>query len=172
MMMDKCLKTEWNGEYYEVQRFNRTLNIFIVGILLLTSWYSFYIQIIAKIPFGNNPAPDYIVILIAVIFGILFPAFFIVLKLEINVNDNCLRFRFYPIHIKWKEIALSEISAAEEVKFRPIMEYGGWGIRFRRGIKAYIMKGNEGVMLTFADGKQILLGSQKTGMLLEAMRKK
>lgn len=169
-MGDKYLKKD--GRYYEVQRFNRILNSLIIGILLFISWYSFYIQIVTGIPFGNNPAPDFAVILIAAVFGILFPAFFIVLKLEISVDDRHLRFRIYPVHIRFRETALSEISAAEEVKFRPIMEYGGWGIRFRRNIRAYTMRGNEGVMLTLADSRQILLGSQNTGMLLKAIKKR
>lgn len=169
-MGDKYLKPD--GEYYEVQRFNRILIALIIGILLLVSWYSFYLQIIAGIPFGNNPAPDFVVILIAAVFGILFPAFFAVLRLEISVDDRYLRFRFYPVHVNYRETALSEISAAEEVKYRPIMEYGGWGIRFRRNIRAYTMRGNEGVMLTFADGRKILLGSQKADKLLKAIRKK
>lgn len=169
-MGDKYLKPD--GEYYEVQRFNRILIALIIGILLLVSWYSFYLQIIAGIPFGNNPAPDFVVILIAAVFGILFPAFFAVLRLEISVDDRYLRFRFYPVHVNYRETALSEISAAEEVKYRPIMEYGGWGIRFRRNIRAYTIRGNEGVMLTFADGRKILLGSQKADKLLKAIRKK
>ncbi|EHQ34521.1 hypothetical protein [Methanoplanus limicola] len=169
-MGDKYLKPD--GEYYEVQRFNRILIALIIGILLLVSWYSFYLQIIAGIPFGNNPAPDFVVILIAAVFGILFPAFFAVLRLEISVDDRSLRFRFYPVHVNYRETALSEISAAEEVKYRPIMEYGGWGIRFRRNIRAYTIRGNEGVMLTFADGRKILLGSQKADKLLKAIRKK
>lgn len=169
-MGDKYLKPD--GEYYEVQRFNRILIALIIGILLLVSWYSFYLQIIAGIPFGNNPAPDFVVILIAAVFGILFPAFFAVLRLEISVDDRYLRFRFYPVHVNYRETALSEISVAEEVKYRPIMEYGGWGIRFRRNIRAYTIRGNEGVMLTFADGRKILLGSQKADKLLKAIRKK
>jgi hypothetical protein len=67
IMGDKYLKPD--GEYYEVQRFNRILIALIIGILLLVSWYSFYLQIIAGIPFGNNPAPDFVVILIAAVFG-------------------------------------------------------------------------------------------------------
>jgi hypothetical protein len=88
------------------------------------------------------------------------------------VDDRSLRFRFYPVHVNYRETALSEISAAEEVKYRPVMEYGGWGIRFRRNIRAYTIRGNEGVMLTFADGRKILLGSQKADKLLKAIRKK
>ena len=168
-MGDGYLITE--KEYYEVQKFNRIMNALIIGILLIISWYAFYVQIIAGIPFGNNPAPDFVVVLIAAVFGILFPLFFAALRLEISIDDKSLRFRFYPVHIKWKEIEFRDISAAEEVKFRPVMEYGGWGIRFRRNIRAYIMRGNEGVMLTLADGRQVLLGSQKAGMLLNAIKK-
>ncbi|MHC4338483.1 MAG: hypothetical protein ACYSTG_11155 [Planctomycetota bacterium] len=56
--------------------------------------------------------------------------------------------------------------------YKPIREYGGWGIRysFRKGIgRAYNMSGNKGVQLVFKNGKKLLIGSQKPDELAQAI---
>jgi hypothetical protein len=47
------------------------------------------------------------------------------------------------------------------VAFRPIMEYGGWGIRRGANGWAYNVSGNRGVRLVFRDGSTFLIGSQR-----------
>jgi len=44
--------------------------------------YSFLLQIVIGKPFGTNPAPDILVLILLVIFGIIFPVWFIVMRLE------------------------------------------------------------------------------------------
>ncbi|MHC4187375.1 MAG: hypothetical protein ACYSRQ_04200 [Planctomycetota bacterium] len=55
--------------------------------------------------------------------------------------------------------------------YRPIKEYGGWGIRYGFGEsgKAYNVKGNQGLQLVFENGKRLLIGTQKPKRLLEAV---
>jgi hypothetical protein len=55
--------------------------------------------------------------------------------------------------------------------YRPILEYGGWGIRyspFGQGC-AYNVSGNRGVQLELADGQRILIGSQRAEELARAI---
>jgi hypothetical protein len=53
--------------------------------------------------------------------------------------------------------------------YRPIRDYGGWGIRYGRNGKAYNVSGNRGVMLEFSHGQKLLIGSQKPGDLANAI---
>ena len=55
----------------------------------------------------------------------------------------------------------AEIKSAKAVKYNPILDYGGWGIRYRFKTKAYNIKGNKGVRIYLKNGKNILFGSQK-----------
>jgi hypothetical protein len=61
-------------------------------------------------------------------------------------------------YVKW-----SEIKSIQLRKYKPIREYGGWGIRFSftEG-KAYTIKGDEGIQLVLNSGKKFLIGTQKT----------
>lgn len=46
-------------------------------------------------------------------------------------------------------------------QYRPILDYGGWGIRWAPGKGwAYTVRGNLGVQLELSDGKRLLVGSQ------------
>lgn len=80
----------------------------------------------------------------------------------IAVQFNGLTKRhYYP----WEEIA--EIEAR---RYHPIREYGGWGIRGLGKNRAYNVSGNEGLQLTFTNGKRLLLGSQMAWELEAAAR--
>jgi hypothetical protein len=55
--------------------------------------------------------------------------------------------------------------------YRPILEYGGWGIRYSPFAKgwAYNVSGNQGVQLELASGKRILIGPQRAEELARAV---
>ena len=57
------------------------------------------------------------------------------------------------------------IQKVEAVTYSPIMEYGGWGLRYGRKGKAYNVSGNKAVFLTLCNEKNVLIGSQKHGEL-------
>jgi hypothetical protein len=93
-------------------------------------------------------------------FGI-FCFVFYVMKMETEVSEGALHIRFFPL-IK-KTISLGDIRRSEVRTYRPIREYGGWGIRSGLGNLggAYNVSGNRGVQLEFLDGQKLLLGSQR-----------
>ena len=54
-----------------------------------------------------------------------------------------------------------DIESCESVTYRPIRDFGGWGVRYGRSGKAYNVYGKRGVQLVFTDGRRLLLGSQR-----------
>src|SRR5687768_15750948 len=57
------------------------------------------------------------------------------MRLDVKLNESGVYFRFFPFHVKFQ---LREWKETEHVylrKYKPLMEYGGWGIRtgFIRG---------------------------------------
>ena len=57
-------------------------------------------------------------------------------------------------------------------QYRPILDYGGWGIRWGPGKGwAYNVSGNRGVQLELLDGKQLLIGSQNPEKLAQMIGK-
>ncbi|MFC1918476.1 DUF6141 family protein, partial [Chloroflexota bacterium] len=62
-------------------------------------------QLVLGKPFGNNPAPDMVLVIIAVIFGLGLPALFCIVNLTTEVHDDGLYIRFYPFHLSFRRIA-------------------------------------------------------------------
>jgi hypothetical protein len=66
-------------------------------------------------------------------------------------------------------VPTSDIRLAEAVKYRPLRDYGGWGVRGGAGRRALNTRGDRGVLLTRADGTTLLIGSQRPRELLAAL---
>ena len=94
---------------------------------------------------------------------------FSVVKLETEVRSDGLYVRFFPIHIHFKKFTAEDLSEYYARTYRPILEYGGWGIRFGKGGRAYNISGNKGAQLVLKSGKRLLIGSQRPDELAEAI---
>jgi len=155
--------------FTEVQRFRQwwvcLLILFVAGI----AWYGAVQQIVLKKPFGNNPAPDPVMIMIWVIFGVLFPIFFYSLKLATDVRNDGLYVRFFPLQFHSHKISYIEIKTYEIRTYSALKEYGGYGIRYGKNGKAYNISGNRGVQFEFLDGKRLLIGTQKPEEFIQAL---
>ncbi len=157
--------------YYfrEVQHFRQTLLwLFLFCVILLSLWEIIQ-QLVLGIPFGNNPAPDTVLVILAVIFGIGFPFFFYITNLTTEVRSDGVYLRFFPIEMTFNRISLENIKEWEAVAYHPVREYGGWGIRYGKNTKVYSVSGNHGVLLTLVNGKRLLIGSQRPDELAEAI---
>jgi hypothetical protein len=89
-------------------------------------------------------------------------------RMSVRVDRQAVRISFFPL---WhKTVSLTDIVCWEARTYRPLLEYGGWGIRygFDSGW-AYNIRGNRGVQLELANGKRILIGSQRAEELARAI---
>ncbi len=140
--------------------------IFLAGLI----WYFFIKQVIMGIPLGDRPAPDVMLVIFWLIFGIGFPLLFISAKLITEVRDDGIYIQFFPFHWTFRKIAFSEIKRYDKRTYRPIIEYGGWGIRKGRKGMAFNMSGNQGVQLELYNNKRILIGSKRPEELFQAIQ--
>lgn len=88
---------------------------------------------------------------------------FAVIRLDTRLDAAGLHYRFFPVHLKMRDISWDEVEAVYVRTYEPLREYGGWGIRFsvsRKG-RAYNVSGNIGLQLRLKSGKPILFGTQK-----------
>lgn len=110
------------------------------------------------------PAHGGLEIPIVLVVGLLLPAVLIVgvLRMTTEVDPTEIRIWFGWVPTFQKSFPIAGLSRVEVVSYRPIVEYGGWGIRVgRSGERAYNARGNRGVRLTLVDGSTILIGSQR-----------
>ena len=83
------------------------------------------------------------------------------MELRIKVDNIGIHYQFYPFHIKYNTFFYNEITKIEAVMYKPILEYGGWGIKQGFKGKAYNVHGKYGVKIYLNSGKNVLIGSQK-----------
>jgi hypothetical protein len=140
--------------------------LIILGITAVM-WYSFIQQIILGRPFGTNPGPDWLVWLLWLLFGIGFPVGWYLTKLMVEVHNDHILIRYYPFLTR--TIPFSDIKQYQARTYRPIREYGGWGVRGWGNRRAYNVSGDQGVELELQNGQQIMIGSQKPAELVLAL---
>ncbi|MCX6638617.1 MAG: DUF6141 family protein [Acidobacteria bacterium] len=153
--------------YREVQRFRQLwLWALLAPVPVLFGW-GLIQQIVLGKPWGSKPMPDLALMAVAAI-TLLFPIWFWNMRLVIEVRDQTLEFIFLLLWRR-RRIPLDRIERAEPVTYRPIREYGGWGIRLGRDGWCYNVRGDRGVRLELEGGEKLLLGSQAPEELARAI---
>jgi len=169
-------------QYSETQYFRQLwLWLILGGSAVLTAGifvHGLYVQLGQGRPWGDNPMSDNALIVTSILM-FLFEAGLIALfawgHLRTEVRDDGLYLRFVPFHLSYHRLPLADVAHVEPVTYRPIMDYGGWGIRYSWGSsgakkgKAYNVSGNRGVKLTYTTGRHLLIGSQQPEELAAAI---
>jgi len=154
-----------NHYFYEKQKFTQTW----VWIILLVS---FTLPVIIPflssedVKFLNDNSKSVLAL------GFFFLFFFYLLELRVSVNEEGIHYQFFPIHLKSYTIKFNEMEDFQAVRYSPLKDYGGWGIRYRFKGTAYNVKGNKGVKINLKNkNRHILFGSQKTEVFVQALDK-
>lgn len=92
------------------------------------------------------------------------------LRLQTEVSTLGLFLRFFPFHRKVRKIDLSNVIRVAPVTYNPVLEYGGYGIRLKRGAKAYNVQGNLGVRIHYENGYHLLIGTRQPEALAGAIQ--
>jgi hypothetical protein len=93
-------------------------------------------------------------------------------RLDVRVTRTALRLAFGDLPLIRKEVPFSDIVALEPVRYSPLAEFGGWGIRFGFGGKrAWTIRGNRAVRLTLRGGRRLYVGSRDPERLVEEIRR-
>lgn len=143
-------------------------------VTLVPMGYGLYSQLVLKKPFGNHPTGDTALIITTALVTALMLFLlwlFYILELQTCITEEGIRYRFFPFRWKYKMIKRSEITDLEVIKYNPIGDYGGWGIRYGSKGKALNVSGNMGLMIRLTSGKNLLLGTNKPEELREAVKK-
>lgn len=162
--------------FQETQRFRQAwLLVLVIGPLLVVAGvygYGIISQLVYDEPFGDEPMSDTALVisgLAAILFCLAVVVLFVISGLETRVGRDGLYVRFYPFHLRQRKIPLEKVASFRAVTYRPIWDYGGWGLRCGRGGRAYNASGRRGVRLEFYDGKHLLIGSQRPEELAAAI---
>jgi hypothetical protein len=164
--------------FHEVQEFRRLWIAFPIlpGAAALIAVFVFAMlrQLGGDIPFGSDPMPDLLLWILGsfmILLGCFLIFIFLCMRLVVTVNRKGLHMRYVPF-VK-RRISFMDIAGCEAKTYSPLRDYGGWGIRRGKKGRAYNVRGNRGVVLSFKDGTNLLIGSQKAdelaGVILRMM---
>ena len=164
-------------EFKEIQKF-RQLWIWIPVVLgglipVVLFGYAVCLQLFTEKSFGNIAMDDKSLILVFILVFIFELTLFILfasLNLTTCIDRNGIRYRFFPFQLKFRTLAWEEIEHAEVLKYDPIRDYGGWGIRYGKKGKALNVSGKMGLKLDLKNGKHLLLGTKKEQELKDYLR--
>ncbi len=149
------------GSYFEAQPFmkNRLVRWVLVGSVVFTM----VVGAIATVAEGASW--DAMIWSSASVLGV--TALVARMGIVTQVTPEGLQVRLWPV--PFRTYAWSEIASAEVRMYRPIVEYGGWGLRWGPSGKAYNAFGTEGVQLVLTNGNRVLVGSQRASELATAL---
>lgn len=163
--------------FHEKQRFRQGWLWLLVVLPLLTiiplMLFGLHQQLVLGKPFGTNPMGDRRLVITS-LFVMIVPLLVVVMfwwsELDVRVTRDELRARFRPFHLSPRVFPLAGIRSCEARDYEPIGEFGGWGIRMGGARSwAYNVSGSRGVQLELADGRRLLIGSQRADELAETI---
>lgn len=117
-------------------------------------------QVLLDIQFGNRPTSN-IILLISLTAMLIITAVFFSFKLETRIDSDGIHVKFFPFHLSFRTYPWEKIRNCYVRKYKPVREYGGWGLRGLGDNRALNVKGNMGIQIEFIDGKRLLIGTQR-----------
>jgi len=161
--------------FSESQRFDQPWLWLSLGagllLLLAVFGYGLYVQLVLGQPWGDRPLSDTDLIWLSLVSLVGYAALLLLLyllRLSTEVRPDGLSIHFHPL--RHKLIPYRRIQSVQARRYRPLWEYGGWGIRYGPGGWAYNVKGDRGVQLVLDNGSRLLLGSQRPDALERAIK--
>ncbi len=166
--------------YTEVQKFMSPALMAVMGIIYFIPigilLYGLYVQLVVGKVWGDKPMSNegliimtgFIMLVIIISAYLLFGS-----KLATTISTGRLSITFKPFIRKPIVFTEDDIERYEIRKYRPIKEYGGWGVKVgvRKFGRAYNVKGKIGLQLYLKNGKTVLLGTQREDAIAYAMKK-
>ena len=165
--------------YSEEQSFRQSVVPWIMLVSLVVMIGGFGVAFYQQLYLGSAPGGKHIdqellwssILTMVVMSGVFL--FILNRKLVTEIWTDGIRYKFAPFVRKMKHIPISEIASVEVEKYKPLIEFGGWGVRkrFLSRKTAYNISGNIGIRVIKKNGSQIMLGTRKPDEMKRAVAK-
>ena len=150
----------------------------LATIILLVGGFGvgFYQQLYLGRPYGEEPMSNNGLIWSSIISFVVVSTIFIFIlngSLVTEIWTDGIRYKFTPLIRKMRHIPLEQIIDVEVAKYRPVLEFGGWGWRRRLLSRktAFNVSGNIGIRVTLKNRSQILFGTHQQEEMKRALEK-
>lgn len=161
--------------FKEQQRFSNWILWLLLISMAVGVWFWFVASIILSTGVSTGMeesiTPAWFVVLVWIIVGIVIPLFVFILRFDLQIEDGEIKFQYFPFHIKPKRLSIKEIQNYKIVRFDPLGDYGGWGIRKKANTIGYITASGRGVIVLLDGEMQLTFGSDQPKELYLAIDK-
>jgi hypothetical protein len=150
--VSKMVKAGQKLAYWEIQNpaYSKVLAV-VVPVLMV---------IVAVSAWSEVPWLSILISLVGIALVLIYGGFrTLVTREEITVRMGLMGISLLRLNTR-------EIASAELHSFQPLKDFGGYGIRFNKEMKAYYLKGDRGVKITTVAGKKYLIGSDHAERLV------
>ena len=162
-MKQQSRKWKAEGVYREEQRFNQRWLLISVGAAFLAS------VLVSLVLLSGGRTSIFWALLPPLAGAVtLLPLFRA--RLQVTIDAESIRYRFRPFHLRERVILRSGVKLLRVVRYNPLLDYGGWGIRTGRKGRAYTVSGRYGLSVTLRGNRRILLGTDRPGELAAFLR--
>lgn len=147
-----------NRVYNESQSYKGT---WVIYLLLMIEIPSFIFAAVLAFNSGKSNAESMmgigimLLIMVGVFVGLLS------FRLKLRIDDKGVHYNFPPLINKLRTIPKSNIQEIKVIKYNPISDFGGWGLKGNSTTKAYSIIGNMGLLIDLGEKKKIMIGIQK-----------
>ncbi len=93
------------------------------------------------------------------------------LKLCTEIKKDGVYVKLFPLQLKQAHYNWSDISKAYVRTYKPVAEYGGWGLKGSEHNSAISVSGNVGLQLIFKNGDKLLIGTNHAQKLSQTLKK-
>lgn len=142
--------------FREIQHFNQ----WWFWLILIVAFVKGIFDILKNLIEQNSVSEKDLFSLVTM-FLVFIPIFllFIFSKLELEISKEGIATRFFPFQ-RAKFFVWEEIEKAYVCQYKPLLKYGGWGVRGTRKNRALNVSGNWGLQLVMKNGKKLLIGTK------------
>jgi hypothetical protein len=109
--------------------------------------------------------------IISILLGISLISYYLLSNLKTSVSPKGISVKFWPMMSQYKYISWEEIDKVFLRKYKPLDDYGGWGIKHGKKGKSLTVRGHYGLQLIKKSGEKLLIGTQKNIELQEFLEK-
>lgn len=153
--------------YEETQRF--AVWVYVIVALTMSAVIVGQFALLMNPPKNGDPLPPAVPVITIVVTIVI--ANLLYMRVRVRENDVYAQLGFlFPM--MWRRIGFDVLREHRVIKYRPLREAGGWGIRFGmfEGKPASFVnaRGDRGVLL-ISDKRPLIIGSQDPERLAEAI---
>lgn len=89
------------------------------------------------------------------------------IKLQTRIDETGVAFKFTPFINQWRKFNPEQIRSVQVIRYSPITDYGGWGLKGNSKTKVFSILGDEGLLLDIGEKKKIMIGTARGKELRE-----